>query len=179
MDEAAAIATRARELDPMVALEGMVRVSRASSGGLVFLDVDGRPSAAVPAPEVEPMPQRLDGFETTSQAEPMETPPRALEITGVESSLGVSSVTDAPFAFIDLGDLPAAATAAAAPAEIEPIDLDFALEITPDLSLVAADPQGPPAHAVPPRVSLLDLSLMDVGGFAAAASHVVRPVAAD
>ena len=162
MDEAAAIATRARELDPMVALEGMVRVSRASSGGLVFLDVDGRPSAAVPAPEVEPMPQRLDGFETTSQAEPMETPPRALEITGVESSLGVSSVTDAPFAFIDLGDLPAAA---AAPAEIEPIDLDFALEITPDLSLVAADPQGPPAHAVPPRVSLLDLSLMDVGGF--------------
>lgn len=89
MDEAAAIATRARELDPMVALEGMVRVSRASSGGLVFLDVDGRPSAAVPAPEVEPMPQRLDGFETTSQAEPMETPPLALGITGVESSLEI------------------------------------------------------------------------------------------
>ena len=161
-DEAAAVATRARELDPAVALEGMVRVSRASTGGLVFLDLDGQPSAAVPAPEAEPMPERLDGFETTALAEPMEIPPLALETPGLEPPLSGSSVTDAPLEFIDLGGPPPASSA---PTEIEPVDLDFSLELTSDLSGITVDPPGPPAQAGPPRVSLLDLSLMDVGGF--------------
>jgi tetratricopeptide (TPR) repeat protein len=161
-DEAAAIATRARELDPMVAFEGMVRVSRASSGGLVFLDLDGQPNAVVPAPAVEPMPERLDGFETTSLAEPLDGPPLGLETVGVEPSFSARASTDAPLEFIDLGG---PSPAASAPTEIEPVDLDFALELTSDLSGVTADPQGPPAHAGPPRLSLLDLSLMDVGGF--------------
>ena len=160
--EAEGVAARARELDPTVAFEGTRHVSRSAAGGLVFLDLDGRPASPSAAPESAPLTERLDGFETTSVAEPMAMPPRAVEPLGFETSTGEASAFDAPLEFIDLGALDAASPPAPAPAEIVPVDLDFALELTTDLGAVPSDPTPPPG---PPRVSLLDLPLLDVSGF--------------
>jgi len=143
-DEAAAVATRARELDPTVALEGMRRVSHTATGGLVFLDLDGRPSASGPSEEPAPPPQRLDGFETTAVSEVVDAAPPA----------------DTSLEFLDLGGLDVTPTAAP---EVErvPVEPDFGLELTIDLGAGSAEPPA----STPPRASLLDLPLLDLSGF--------------
>jgi tetratricopeptide (TPR) repeat protein len=156
-EEAEAVATRARDLDPSVLFEGTRRASGATSGGLVFLDLDGRPASSSVAPAPAPMPERLDGFETTSLVNTVALPPLELE-----PPAGAESSADAPLEFIDLGSVERTAPPEPAGAEIVPIDLDFGVEITADLTTSAGDP---PAPAEPPRLSLLDLPLLDVSGF--------------
>ncbi|MBM3885771.1 MAG: tetratricopeptide repeat protein [Gemmatimonadetes bacterium] len=110
-DEAAVVATRARELDSTVAFPGTVRGSGAAPGGLVFLDLDGRPASDAVESASTRRPERLDGLEPT--------------------------------------------------AVVEPVDIDLVVEIPVDVGPLAADA---PAAAAPPRVSLLDLPLLDVAG---------------
>jgi tetratricopeptide (TPR) repeat protein len=156
-EAAAAVATRARDLDPSVVFEGTRRASHAASGGLVFLDLEGRPTSSSVVPEPAPMPERLDGFETTSLVDAVVLPPLDLELPA-----GAGPSNDAPLEFIDLGSDERTPPPEPTAAEIVPIDLDFGLEITADLGTAAAEP---PAPVVPPRVSLLDLPLLDVSGF--------------
>lgn len=142
-EEADRVAARARELDPSVVLDGVHRASRASSAGLVFLDVDGNPSA--PPPTEAPPVERLLGFETTSLADPA---PAAAPTGSADSMDG-----------LELLDLAWPEAAPAAPAAAGPAggnDLPLL-----DLTEPAADASVPPVPS-----PLLDLPLLDVSALA-------------
>jgi len=154
-EEADAVAEKARALDPSVVFEGTRRATGRSSGGLVFLDLDGQPAVpSIPAAPMEPPAERLLGFETTSlmKPEPESEPAPASTLEFID--VGTVDVTAGPTS---------SAPTPAAP-ESGSADFDLGLELITDLGESAALPPAAPPQA-PPRVSLLDLPFLDGSGF--------------
>ena len=173
-EEAEAVAARALALDPTVALGAVHRPALESSSGLVFLDLEGRPSA----PVSEPPPERMLGFETTALADPVGglevTPPTGHEVAGLEPLLDWT---------------PEAAPSSSAPSEApSPPAFDGGLEL---LDLGDAEPPRTPGavptaagdlplfdFSEPTPAPLLDLPLLDVSGvdLTSAAAAQMAPI---